>query len=219
MRRVAYFFFFFFLIKPNEERQAGEQTEGEMRREGAARLGRPSGTWARALRPGRGCFPPAGPERILFGLDLDRQPMSREHFRFRTPQPRDGPSKSAAAAGEPPRAGGAPSQPPGAPLRRSRSARAPLRLHPRLQAACAASLTHRLAPPAPRAGTDAASFLSPITPRFFGSHPPPGADALQTFPAPPRCTTPLPWPVRVLHGYSSISAQRLSSERTRALLS
>lgn len=58
-------FFFFFLVKPNEERQAGGQTEGAMRREGAARLGRPSGTWARALRPGWGRFPPAGPERIL----------------------------------------------------------------------------------------------------------------------------------------------------------
>lgn len=57
--------FFFFLVKPNEERQAGGQTEGAMRREGAARLGRPSGTWARALRPGWGRFPPAGPERIL----------------------------------------------------------------------------------------------------------------------------------------------------------
>lgn len=64
--------------------------------------------------------------------------MSREHFRFRTPQPRDGYSKSAAAAGERPRAGGAPSPPPGAPLRRSLSARAPLRLHPRLQAVYAA---------------------------------------------------------------------------------
>lgn len=63
------------------------------------------------------------------------------------------------------------------------------------------------------------SFLSPITSRFCGPHPPPGADALQTFPAPPWCTTPLPWPVRVLHGYSSVSARRLSSERTQALLS
>lgn len=57
--------FFFFLVKPNEERQAGGQTEGAMQREGAARLGRPSGTWARALRPGWGRFPPAGRERIL----------------------------------------------------------------------------------------------------------------------------------------------------------
>lgn len=50
---------------------------------------------------GLGTLPTRRPRAHSFGLDLDRQPMSREHFRFRTPQPRDGPSKSAAAAGEP----------------------------------------------------------------------------------------------------------------------
>lgn len=77
-------FFFFFLVKPNEERQAGEQTEGEMQREGAASLGRPSGTWARALRPGRGRFPPAGPSaffRSRFG------PAANEPTAFPLPNP------------------------------------------------------------------------------------------------------------------------------------
>ena len=50
---------------------------------------------------GLGTLPTRRPRAHSFGLDLDRQPMSRVHFRFRTPQPRDGPSKSAAAAGEP----------------------------------------------------------------------------------------------------------------------
>lgn len=59
--------------------------------------------------------------------------------------------------------------PPPAPSPAAVSPPAPSAAPPRLQAVYAAPLAHRLAP-APRAGTDAVSFLSPITSRFCGPH-------------------------------------------------
>lgn len=198
-----------------KDRQAGRRKERCREREPPDSAGRAHvGTGPEA---GLGTLPTRRPRAHSFGLDLDRQPMSREHFRFRTRSRVTATVKA---------------------LRRRASPREPVEHLPRRRAPLSAAVsppallcgstpgcrqcTRLLASPASspcpscRDGRRVLPLAHHIP--FLRPHPP-RADALQTFPAPPWCTTPLPWPVCVLHGYfPSVNAQRLSSERTQALL-
>lgn len=149
----------------------------------------------------RSGFGPAANEPRAFPLPEPRSRVTAQEALRRRASPRE-PVEHPSAAGR--------SSPPQS--LRPRSSAAP----PPAAGSVRGSLAHRLAP-APRRDGRRVLPSRPSHPVSADlTHPPGGRPADLPGSAGARL---LPWPVCVLHGYSSVNAQRLSLERTQALLS